>query len=161
MTGKTHVVGGLASGLLFLYVNDDVTINKEVPFLASCVIGSLLPDICSPTSTIGRKLPILSRMAAGTFGHRTFTHSFLMLALLYMSFIWLLEWPFYIEHGLLVGIVSHLILDALTRQGIQFLWPLQVRVGIPFGIKTDGFIEPIFAAGLYVAIAYMGSNLYL
>lgn len=160
MTGKTHVVGGLATGLLFLYVNDDVVIREEVPFLAATVIGSLLPDICSPNSKIGRKLPILSRIASGTFGHRTFTHSLLMLVLLHMSFTKLLEWPFYIEHGLMLGIVSHLVLDALTRKGIQFLWPLPVRVGVPFGIKTDGFIEPIFLAGLFLSILYMGNHLY-
>lgn len=162
MLGKTHVAGGFAAGSLFLYMTDTIPGEAQIPFFAACAAGALLPDICSPSSTIGRKLPILSRIFSGTFGHRTFTHSLAVLILLWFGFEWL-DWRTYIEIGLYIGIVSHLFLDALTEEGIQFLWPFKIRIGLPrfAAIRTGGPFENVYLFGLCAVIAYTGLNLYI
>ena len=162
MLGKTHIAGGLAAGSLFLYTTNYIPGGAQIPFFAACTVGALIPDICSPSSTIGRKLPILSRIFSGTFGHRTFTHSLPMLILLWYGF-GLLDWRLSIEIGLFVGIVSHLFLDSLTEEGIQFFWPFKIRFGLPSfaAIRTGGPFENIYLYGLCLVIAYTGFNLYV
>lgn len=75
MTGKTHIMGGVASctAAAYFYGYDPVFMT------ASGVIGALIPDICHTKSKIGRRLPILSAVISSVFGHRTFTHSLLFL----------------------------------------------------------------------------------
>ena len=162
MLGKTHMAGGIAAGSLFLYTTNSIPAEAHIPFFAACTAGALLPDICSPQSTIGRKLPILSRVFSGTFGHRTFTHSLAMLVLIWFGFGFL-DWSVAIKMGLFLGIVSHLILDALTEDGIQFLWPFKIRIGLPSiaAIRTGGIFENIYLAAIVAIIAYTGFNMYI
>ncbi|MBM7691461.1 inner membrane protein [Peribacillus deserti] len=158
MEGKTHIVGGIAAGALYLKTVG--TVQPEVLFFTSCIAGALLPDICSPTSTIGRMIPLLDRLVSKTFGHRTITHSLFMLILTFMVFR-LTHLPEAIELGIWIGMASHLVLDAITVKGIQFLWPLKIRVGIPVGIKTGGTLEKGILSLLTVYIAYVGYQIYL
>lgn len=158
MEGKTHLAGGIAAGSFFLAAIGQTP--TEVLFFAGAAAGSLLPDICSPTSTVGRKFPILSRLTNSTFGHRTFTHS-LVAVILVLALFKYLSIHESLEVGLLIGMVSHLILDALTKDGIQFFWPLKIRVGIPFGIRTGGFLEPFVLALLVAYVGYFGYTYYL
>lgn len=66
------------------------------------------------------------------FRHRGITHSpflimlvFLLLLLLYPGFKpWFQPYYFMLSFGLFVGMVSHLFLDALTKDGIPLLAPL-------------------------------------
>lgn len=44
-------------------------------------------------------------------------------------------------YGLLVGELSHLLLDAMTPKGIPFLWPLCRRHISLLPIQTDGAID--------------------
>ncbi|PLT28879.1 metal-dependent hydrolase [Peribacillus deserti] len=158
MEGKTHIVGGIAAGAL--YLKSGGSIDQEVLFFTSCIAGALLPDICSPTSTIGRMIPLLDRLVSKTFGHRTITHSLFILLIAFMIFK-MTPWPEAIEWGIWIGMVSHLVLDAFTVKGIQFLWPLKIRVGIPGGIKTGGTVEKGFLSLLTLFIVYAGYQIYL
>ncbi|MFJ7941123.1 hypothetical protein ACIQYG_21910 [Peribacillus sp. NPDC096622] len=52
-------------------------------------------------------------------------------------------------------------MDALTEQGIQFLWPFKIKIGLPFGITTGGMLEKVFMAMLISFIGYYGYTTYL
>lgn len=44
MEGKTHIVGGLAAGAL--YLNLGGAVGHEALFFGSLALGALIPDIC-------------------------------------------------------------------------------------------------------------------
>lgn len=157
MEGKTHIVGGLAAGAF--YLNLGGTVNEQVLFFGSLALGALIPDVDHTGSMIGRKIPLLDNLVSAMFGHRKFTHSLLFLVLTYLLFL-KTSWPHSLELGILIGIASHMLLDALTKNGIQFLWPFHIRVGIPFGIRTGGAIEKGFFAVLVVYLCYSGYRIY-
>lgn len=88
------------------------------------LLGSLLPDIDSDTSMIGRHfcLPL---------GHRTWTHSVWALALLY-----LLARRWHIVYWLLAGYALHLVWDSVSTMGVCWLWPLSQYKEYPGGAKV-------------------------
>ena len=157
MEGKTHIAGGVAAGVFYLTYGDSV--DSELLFMGSCMLGALIPDIDHTGSMLGRKVPLLDDIISGVFGHRTITHSLLFMILAFFMFKWT-SWPPDLEFGILIGIASHLLLDALTEQGIQFFWPFKIKVGVPFGITTGGMVEKGFMALLVVFIGYCGYTNY-
>ena len=157
MEGKTHIAGGIAAGSFYLMAGEPV--GTDLLFIGSCMLGSLIPDIDHTGSMIGRRVPLLDNIINAVFGHRTITHSLLFM-LLFMLLFRFTEWPVSVELGLLIGIGSHLFLDALTTAGIRILWPLKFNFAFPTGIKTGGMAEQIFLIGLVVFIGYCGYELY-
>lgn len=155
MEGKTHIAGGIAAGLLYLTYGGPV--EEELLFMGSCILGSLIPDIDHTGSTLGRKVPILDNIISGVFGHRTITHSLLFVILASWLFKWT-SWPPDFELGILIGINSHLVLDMLTKDGVQFFWPFKIK--IKFLITTGGILEKGFLSSLVVFIGYYGYTNY-
>ena len=87
MTAPTHIVFGLltAAGAFSLF---SMPLHRNLPAVAGAILGSVLPDIDSPNSYIGRVLPYASIPIERQWGHRTITHS--LLCLLALSVI---IWP--------------------------------------------------------------------
>lgn len=151
MTGKTHIIGGMTASLAFA----QVTNYDPVLLVGAGVIGAVLPDICHGGSKIGRALPVLSKVINVLFGHRSFTHSFLFLLIigaLMNSFVSNES----VTAGILVGMVSHLVLDMATKNGIKLLFPFKVRVRFPITTRTGGTVESVVLAGLSVLSVYFG-----
>ncbi len=158
MTGKTHIIAGLAAGEAAQFFSDMFPNNPF--FLGACIIGAIIPDICHTGSKIGRKLPLLSHIIRLLFGHRTVTHSLLFMIALgaVLSFF---SVPTGIRSGLLIGIASHLLLDAATTRGIAFLWPIKLKVRLPLYTRTGGSVEHVFMILITLATLYMGYTMYL
>lgn len=136
MTGKTHIVGGTASCVALA----SVAAYDPAPLIIAGAAGGLLPDICHSGSTIGRKVPLLSKLVSTIFGHRTFTHSLLFLAL--VGILLSVFSPYEaVNVGILLGMASHFILDAVTKDGIKLLYPWKVTVRFPVTTKTGGAVE--------------------
>ncbi|MGB5944544.1 metal-dependent hydrolase [Paenisporosarcina sp.] len=151
MTGKTHIIGGLASSLAFA----QVTSYDPVLLVGAGVIGAILPDICHGGSKVGRAFPVVSKVINVLFGHRSFTHSLLFLvimAFLMNSFVTNES----VTAGVLVGMASHLILDMATRNGIKLLFPLKIRVRFPLTTRTGGTVEYMVLAALSLLSVYFG-----
>lgn len=151
MTGKTHIIGGLAASLAYT----QFTSYDPVLLVGAGVIGALIPDICHGGSKIGRTFPLISKLINLIFGHRSFTHSLLFLfiiSLLLKSFVTNEAIP----EGILVGMVSHLVLDMMTRNGIKLLFPFKIRVRFPLTTKTGGTVESLVLAALSVLSVYFG-----
>lgn len=87
------------------------------------LLGSLLPDIDSSTSTLGKHFHL-------PLGHRTWTHSVWALALLYF-----LATRWHMAYWLLAGYALHLIWDSVSTMGVCWLWPLAQYREYPGGAK--------------------------
>ena len=151
MTGKTHIIGGIASSLAFA----QLTNYDPLILLGAGAVGAIIPDICHGGSKIGRTFPLASKIVNLFFGHRTFTHSLLFLllaALLFQAFL-----PNEaLAAGLLVGMGSHLLLDMATRNGIKLFFPFKITVRFPVTTKTGGPAENVIFALLSLLSVYFG-----
>lgn len=105
--------------------------------LAGSALGALLPDIDSPYSTIGRRLPLLAWTIKWTIGHRGIFHSLLMAGLIGAGISVFNLW---FGAGIAIGYISHLLLDSLNKEGVPLLWPSDKRISIPL-ISVGGIIE--------------------
>lgn len=92
MLGPTHRLGGIAVGALTAVVVEKVfnmPLHDPLLFaavtMAGAAIGSLIPDIDSPSSTIGRRMKPVSKFIAETMGHRGATHTIVGLLIFILS----------------------------------------------------------------------------
>lgn len=153
MMGKTHKLGGLCTGLMAssILIQQPYTVEK----LAICrvititsMIGSMWSDIDQKNSTIGKKHKITSTIISTLFTHRGITHAPLLYFLLFFI---LFNFTNLIENtiiktsvlsglfGLFLGIMSHLVLDMITHDGIPICYPFSKKSFIhgPFKSKDD------------------------
>lgn len=93
--------------------------------ILSFLLGSLLPDIDSSTSILGRLFPTLP------LEHRGITHTIWAAGVL--GFVWFASWhvagtwaivPQALLGGLFLGYVGHLLWDSCSRAGVAWLYPL-------------------------------------
>ncbi|RUQ27652.1 MAG: metal-dependent hydrolase [Candidatus Competibacteraceae bacterium] len=128
MTLGTHVAFAsvlyLGGATLFGYRPDWIS-----GLLAAVASG--LPDIDLPTSKVGRLFWFISVPLERRFGHRTLTHSLVMLiALAVLTYP--LAWIQPLYWGCVVGgYWSHLWLDMANVRGIDLLWPAPLRLVTP------------------------------
>ncbi len=151
MTGKTHIIGGIAASLAFA----QITHYDPVILVCAGTIGAILPDICHGGSKIGRSFPVLSKIINTLFGHRTFTHSLLFLVLigLLLNALGVNEAA---SAGFLVGMVSHYVLDMATKNGIKLLFPFKMTIRFPITAKTGGTAEYVVFSALSLLVVYFG-----
>lgn len=115
MLAKTHLAIGIFAALLVV----DKVANTLV-FIPVVLIASLLPDIDTHVSTLGRGL--IFRPLQWLTRHRGILHSFTIacaVALFFAFYIPVLAFPFFLGYGL------HLLVDSFTVEGIQPFWPLR------------------------------------
>lgn len=151
MTGKTHIIGGIAASLAFA----QITNYEPVILLGAGAVGALIPDICHGGSKIGRTFPLVSKIINVLFGHRTFTHSFIFLMMAAFLFNTFLPNEA-VTAGLLVGMASHLLLDMATKNGIKLFFPFKITVRFPLTAKTGGTVEYVIFAMLSLLTVYFG-----
>jgi len=133
MMFKTHLVFSLLVSLL-AYSYFDINVYL---FILICVLAGTLPDIDHPKSKVS--IPVISNIINFFFGHRKLFHSIffvIVLGLIIKSFFG----DYYIPFEL--GYLSHIILDALTKQGINFIYPFK-QLTVKGFIRTNGFLEKI------------------
>ncbi len=175
MTGRTHDLAAFTA-LSFVIVTHplpQITLATGLVALVSNLIGGIAPDIDQPTAPFWRNLPIggvVGRVFTPLIGgHRFISHSligvvvfgvgwhFLLQILkpsfpnLNMTIIW---WAF------MIGFVSHLLMDTITREGVPWLLPIPVKIGIPptkaFRVQTGGIVEKfIIFPGLIALAGYI------
>lgn len=142
MTWKTHLVLGAMAGFYA---------DPSWRGIAVGAVMALLPDIDKANSKVGRMARPLSRLVEKGIGHRTLTHSWVMLfvpALLFAD-------PT-VAHAALWGLLSHFISDALVGR-IQFFWPVrQGWIGIPLSKNAYRMADKIVYYGALATIVYRG-----
>ncbi len=107
-------------------------------------VGGLLPDLDHQKSTITKKLGILGFCCSRLFRHRGVLHApafYLAATAILALFVGEAGYLQPLLSGLLVGELSHLLLDTLTPKGIPLFWPLYRRHISLLPIQTDGPID--------------------
>ena len=80
--------------------------------------------------------------------HRKMLHNIFVLAL--SSFF---------SIGLMVGIATHMLLDALTQYGIAILYPFSSQRYVIAKFRTGGIFDKIIGAtALFLVLAYLGTH---
>jgi inner membrane protein len=182
---RTHDLAA-ATSLTALIVLYSPLPTMSVATLVTAVIanqlGGIAPDIDQPTAPFWRNLPvggvfgrIIDKMLGG---HRFLTHSLLGLVVLGFLFHWLLVFLQPIMHGVnidlvwwafIIGMISHLIMDTLTKEGVPWLLPIPIKFGVPpikrlritTGKNVENFIVFPLLSVLLVAIFVMHYPLFV
>lgn len=179
MIARTHDVAA-ATLLLAVILSQplqSVTLATAITALIANQIGGIAPDLDQPTAPFWRNLPIggiFGRLIGRTLGgHRFLSHSILGLALFGFLANLLLEllqpimprvdiglvwWAF------MIGMVSHLIMDSFTKEGVPWLLPIPIKFGFPplrrlritTGKKAEHFV--VLPLLILVAIWLVSSN---
>jgi len=138
MMAPTHIFAGWT--LTGFFLSPSLSVN----IMAASTFFALFPDIDTPESFIGHKIPVLPTIINMIIGHRTFTHSlaFLLAGYFLLGFISQM-----IALAWLFGVGSHIIADILTPHGVQLFWPHPFRVKIS-AIQTGGITEAVFLLAL-------------
>ena len=125
----THIAGSQAVWLMASAVGG---LAPDPASLAFAALGSCLPELDKPDSLVGRIFPF-SSLIEERFGHRGIAHSLFALSLLALASLplWLLWGRFIWWLALLLGYLSHLILDMATVEGVQLFWPHPGRAVFP------------------------------
>ena len=144
MTLPTHLV---FSQLVFTSLSaffDHKVSPSEIIFVS---VGSMLPDIDTPHSLIGKVFKPISLLLNKKFSHRTAVHSILF------SLPLLLIPKF--GHLIFIGFVLHLLLDMSTKTGVMIFYPLNLIAVIPrkdeWRIRT-GSIQELF---LFIIFSFL------
>jgi len=143
----THLAFGFLVSLLSIELFD---IQNKIIFILFTLLFSIFPDIDERRSKIGKKYKFISRIVNFMFGHRGFFHSIYIPLILYFILININS-----ELGLavLVGYFSHLLMDAITKNGIRPLYPL-VNKKINGFFKTNSILEKILFLIIVLLILY-------
>ncbi|MBS3091349.1 metal-dependent hydrolase [Candidatus Pacearchaeota archaeon] len=126
---KTHLAIGVFLLALFL-----PHVNYEFIFLPVILIASILPDIDSAFSTVGKNR--IFRFLQWVTKHRGVIHSFTLCLIISVIFAIIyppLAFPFFLGYGI------HLFVDSFTVDGIRPFWPWGATVNGK--VRTGGSIE--------------------
>ena len=157
MTAPNHVAGGIVFTGLFTSLFSINIFENPINIIIT-IIASLLPDIDHTKSLIGKLFFPIAKWLSINYGHRTITHSLIFITSITIISVFIekifsnnLE----ISIILFFGILSHLIFDMVTLQGIPLFYPfkknpcvlpanqdLRIRSG---DIKAEGIAFFIFA----------------
>lgn len=139
----THLVFSFLVGLLTI---DLFGIEKQILFIILVMFFGILPDIDMVKSKIGKRMGVLSYVIKLIFGHRGLFHTIWFPLMFFVFFLFILDFRV-IGLGVLIGYLSHLVLDSLTVQGVRPLSPF-------IGFKIRGFVKvgSVFEQVLFVLV---------
>jgi inner membrane protein len=152
MMGSTHItLGALAGAALALATNQPPDVSMAM--IAAAAVSSVVPDIDHPNGMLRQRLGLIGDLGLFWLKHRNITHTLLILSLLVALVIiggrvpTLQPFYWYMWAGV-AGYASHLIADAMTKDGIPLLWPLpgDFRLIGRLSIRSGGFIETVINA---------------
>jgi membrane-bound metal-dependent hydrolase YbcI (DUF457 family) len=170
MTGRTHDLAAITSlGVVFLVMPEQaMTISTVIIAVFANLMGGIAPDIDQPTAPLWNNLPV-GKYLGKIFdkllgGHRFLSHSILGLALFGYLFHLLLVFlhPImtktnigFVWWAFMIGMVSHLVMDTLTKEGVPWLLPIPIKFGLPplkaWRITTGKAVETWVVFPLLVA----------
>jgi inner membrane protein len=154
-----------------------MTLATALISLLANQMGGIAPDIDQPTAPLWKDLPIGKLFGklidTGFGGHRFITHSIIGLALFGFLIHLLLVFihpiipsvnESYVWWAFMIGMLSHLVMDTFTKEGVPWLLPLPFKFGFPpiksLRITTGKFVETwvVFPGLLILDIIFCGSH---
>jgi inner membrane protein len=146
MLARTHLAFGLLTALVFKNI---IPTGNIFIFVGLVLLGALMPDIDSPQSMIVNKLPWLLKPISMVTKHRGIFHS-LTLGLVFSGLIYyFISKPY--GFALFLGYTSHLLMDGLTHQGVNFLHPF-AKLHLSGFIETGKILEHALLIGIILLI---------
>src|ERR1700690_3612105 len=160
MTGRTHDLCALTAINIVVATQPlpHMSLATALVAIACGVTGGVVPDLDEWTSSAWQRIPagsligrIIQPVLLGS--HRFLTHSLVGMAIAGFLLHWALNAA---SHVILVdmnivwwatmlGYLSHLIADSLTREGVPWLLPIPCRFGFPplkmLRIRTGSWVE--------------------
>lgn len=134
----THLLAGLFSALLFLNYSE----NKLI-FIIVTMFFSVFADIDSSNSKVGKYW--FSKVLTAFSSHRGIFHSLFFVGVFYIVFVSYLP---IIALPFLVGYLTHLLLDVLTKRGLRLFYPFKFRLrGF---VRVGKFFEVVFFVALLI-----------
>ena len=121
------------------------------------LLGSLMPDVDTPESKLGRQVGILSRLFRFLAGHRGIFHS-AFAAVFFAAIVWIVFGPTY-GTAMFIGYASHLLIDGFTKSGINYLHPI-TTFRISGFIVTGGMSENLLLVGIVAADVWKIINVF-
>lgn len=172
MRGKVHFISGLVVGVTTAAFTFSGSVTGVLASIGASAVGSLIPDIDLPNSTIGKKVKPISIIINKMFGHRTITHAPIWI----IPLLILHKFMPNIAHGLsantitllqhtivgyVAGFVCHLLGDMFTVGGIPLLYPFKRTrfhlTNIESG-KHDAILSVIVTAICIIAVLACAST---
>lgn len=163
MTGRTHDLAAftaLSYTVATVPMPQDLTLATVIVAISANFIGGLAPDIDQSTAELWGRIrggSVLGKLLSPLFGgHRFISHSIIGIFLFGFFAKWVLQLtsPVLIVNNdivwwsFMIGFVSHLLMDTITRDGVPWLFPIPIRFGFPpfrfLRIKTGGLVEKSF-----------------
>ena len=148
MTAPTHASFGI-----LIAACSDAGVYASV----CAALGSLIPDIDHPQSSIGRLLLFLSVPIKERYGHRGFVHSLFLwsipLAIGIVSKSTVIQW-------LSIGAISHCLLDSANTSGVRMFEPFSSKTVVCGGnsirVRTASVQEIVVFIVLTSLVFMMG-----
>jgi inner membrane protein len=170
MTGRTHDLAAITAlgAMVLIEPLHTMTLSTALVAVLANQIGGIAPDIDQPTAPLWRNLPegkfVGKIVGKGMGGHRFITHSLLGLAIFGALVYYILRFLHpvmphvnlgYVWWAFMIGMLSHLIMDTFTKEGVPWILPIPVKFGFPpikdLRITTGKFVESfILFPGLIV-----------
>lgn len=137
---------------------------------AAVVVAGLIapfPDMDLSVSWVSQHVPFVGQVSRFV-RHRTLTHSLLLSTIIYLLlFIVFTGTPRWLATGILVGWVSHWLIDLINPMGVQLFYPFRFQVKPPIeaiSIAVNGVGEAIIRTLLKiyvvaVLVLYVGVSL--
>jgi membrane-bound metal-dependent hydrolase YbcI (DUF457 family) len=146
---RTHLAIVIFAMLLFIQ-----HVNHQILFVFVTLIATLLPDVDSAFSTLGKGKAF--RIIQFFVAHRGPIHSFsfcVVISVLLALFVPILSFGFFLGYGV------HLFVDSFTKEGIVPFWPYPKKSSGP--LKTGGLMESsIFLIFVLIDIVFAGILLF-
>ncbi|OGG12674.1 hypothetical protein A3D77_04115 [Candidatus Gottesmanbacteria bacterium RIFCSPHIGHO2_02_FULL_39_11] len=174
MTGRTHDLAAftLLNGVFIYYPLTSISLSTLFVSISANLIGGLTPDIDQPTADLWRRIPagsIIGRIIYPILGsHRMISHSLLgviVFGFVSAKFLDAIRNVLIVDMNIvwfsfMIGFVSHLIMDVITKEGEPLLFPLPFKFGIPpfhfLRVQTGGMVEKsIIFPGLMLLNGYL------
>lgn len=145
MTARTHDAFAFASlvTVAVFYPPESITILTLFVAIVANIVGALIPDMDQASNRLWDLLPWgdeLGRVFRRIFyKHRTLSHSLLGAFLISK----VLEWglpkllnpafinPDIIFISMMIGYISHLVADSMTKEGLPLFFPFPFEIGFP------------------------------
>ncbi|GAC1386534.1 MAG: hypothetical protein NVS1B7_4380 [Candidatus Saccharimonadales bacterium] len=146
MTARTHDLAAITA-LGFIVILRPLPVVSLATVIISVfanLVGGITPDIDQPTAPFWRNLPV-GKYVGKLFdkllgGHRFITHSILGVVIFGLAVHWLLIFlhpimtsvdRHYVWWAFMIGMLSHLVMDTLTKEGVPWLLPFPYKFGFP------------------------------
>ena len=171
MTGRTHDLAAITAlgAVAFALHPHPITLSTLLIAILANQVGGITPDIDQPTAPLWKNLPIGHPLGKITDkllgGHRFLTHSILGLAIFGFLAFSLLKFLHPIMQGVdvtivwwsfMIGMLSHLIMDSFTKEGVPWLLPWPAKFGFPpnkgLRIETGHFVELFIIFPLFLLL---------